>query len=88
MFKPDVKKQVVLKYRELFGKDAPEPEVTGGRMDPETARRNGWPSDTYLTRLIVEGTVVAQGRSRDWRKAYKLLKLDVERLFSEGVSLS
>ena len=76
MFKPDPKKQVALKFTELFGRDI-KATVTGGR------KADG----SYLTEVTVDGTVVATAQHRDWRKAYALLKAEVENLFSEGTSL-
>lgn len=76
MFKPDPKKQVVLKFAELFGREA-KPLVTGYR------KADG----SYLTEVTVDDVIVATASHRDWRKAYALLKVEVENLFIEGTSL-
>ncbi|NBO52682.1 MAG: hypothetical protein EBU83_04510 [bacterium] len=74
MFKPDVKKQVFLKFRELFGTKY-EPEIVGTRTSP---------SKLYYVTLRIGPTLVADALHRDWRKAYKLLKGEVEKLYVEG----
>ena len=78
MFKPNPKKQVELKFVELFGRDY-KVKVEGARAAGRTGR--------YSTHLIVNGETVASAMHADWRMAYKLLKLEVEKLFSEGVQL-
>lgn len=74
MFKPDVKKQVFLKFRELFGTKY-EPVIEGTRTSP---------SKLYYVTLRIGPTLVADALHRDWRKAYKLLKGEVEKLYVEG----
>ena len=87
MFKPNPKAQVVLKFVELFGRDH-KPVVSGVRLTPLQCKSHGFPRDTYFTELHVDGQVVAAARSIDWRKSYKLLKLEVEKLYADGVSLA
>lgn len=77
MFKPDVKKQVVLKFLELFGSDK-KPVVVGARTAP---------SGLYYVTLHIDNTLVADALHRDWRRAYKLLKGEVENLYVEGYVL-
>lgn len=72
MFKPNPKKQVELKFAELFGKTL-KPVVSGERV-----------GKYYVTVLTVDGQELATAKDRDWRMAYKLLKLEVEKLFVEG----
>ncbi|HAN16501.1 MAG TPA: hypothetical protein DCP73_13270 [Chloroflexi bacterium] len=88
MFKPNPKAQVELKFRELFGRDH-KPVVTGSRLTLEEARRRGVRCLTrdgiYFTELFVNGTQLATAAHADWRKAYKLLKLEVEKLFADGM---
>ena len=90
MFKPDHKKQVSLKFIELFGKDH-KVTVVGGRVSPEDCKRQGIRCTTrdgiYFTELFIDGHQVATAGHSDWRKAYKLLKLEVEKLYAEGVAL-
>lgn len=86
MFKPNPKAQVTLKFNELFGKEY-KPVVRGERLTDAVCKTRGYPRDTYVTELLVEGAVVATARSLDWRKAYKLLKIEVEKLYADGLSL-
>lgn len=85
MFKPNPKAQVVLKFQELFGR-ATKPIVKGERVRLYTARATGLPEGVYLATLTVAGYhgELARAYSRDWRKAYKLLKLEVEKLYADG----
>jgi hypothetical protein len=78
MFKPDPKKQVVLKFVELFGKDF-DLQVRG--------TRDTGPRSTYLTEVVVNDAVVAFARHRDWRTSYRLLKQEVEKLYTDGIAL-
>jgi hypothetical protein len=86
MFKPNPKAQVTLKFVELFGKEY-KPTVKGARLTAVECKSHGYPRDTYLTEIVVDGQTIATGRSIDWRKAYKLLKLEVEKLYADGLSL-
>jgi len=86
MFKPNPKAQVTLKFQELFGK-ATKHTVTGVRLSPLQCKAQGFPIDTYFTELRVGDTVLATARARDWRKAYKLLKLEVEKLYADGAPI-
>lgn len=87
MFKPNPKAQVELKFRELFGRDR-KPVVTGVRLTPDEARRRGLRCLTrdgvYFTQLTLDGRSLVTASHADWRKAYKLLKLEVEKLFADG----
>ena len=80
MFKPTAKAQVENKFRELFGKEIPF-KVSGQRVFV-----NGKPTH-YLSELIVEGNIAAEAKHSDWRKSYKLLQLEVEKLYADGLSL-
>lgn len=80
MFKPTAKAQVENKFKELFGKDI-QFQVTGQRLFT-----NGRPS-YFLSELVVDGNTVAAARNHDWRQSYKLLKLEVEKLYADGLAL-
>lgn len=80
-FKPDPKKQVSLKFLELFGTDHGPVEVRGTRI-------KGRFGGEYLTEISVGDAVVARARHRDWRRSYKLLALEVEKLYADGVALA
>lgn len=90
-FKPNPKAQVSLKFAELFGKEF-RPEVRGGRITQAKARELGYYCGTrdglFLAELLLEGEVIAAATHPDWRKAYKLLKLEVEKLYAEGTTLA
>jgi hypothetical protein len=90
MFKPNVKKQVELKFVELFGKDH-KPTVTGGRITQEECRKRGIRCLTrdgiYRTALTVDGEVLTSSDHREWRAAYKGLIREVEKLYADGLSL-
>ena len=90
MFKPDLKKQVELKFIELFGRDH-KVKVTGERLTPEQCAKKSLRCTTrdglYLATLNVDGEDVASSTHRAWRLSYKLLKIEVEKLFSEGTSM-
>lgn len=91
MFKPNPKAQVTLKFRELFGRDH-KPEVRGSRMTPAECKLHGVHCGTrdgiYYTELFVDGEQVARASHRDWRKAYKLLALEVEKLYADGTAFA
>ena len=90
-FKPNPKAQVGLKFTELFGKDY-KPEVRGTRLTKaectERGIRCGSRDGLFHAELVVEGEVLAEASHPDWRKAYKALVLEVEKLFAEGVALA
>jgi hypothetical protein len=86
MFKLNPKAQVVLKFQELFGRGI-KPTVTGERLSPLACKAHGFPTDSYWTELRVGPKVLATARHRDWRKAYKLLALEVEKLYADGATL-
>ena len=82
MFKSNPKAQVTDKFRELFGYDR-KIEVTGARVP----LREDSLYDTYEAKIFVEGVCVATTRNNDRRRAYKLLKIEVEKLYGDGVIL-
>lgn len=90
MFKPNPKKQVELKFIELFGRGH-KLEVHGIRVAPEDCARRGLRCTTrdglYFSELFVDGDSVASATDRDWRIAYKKLKIEVEKLYADGLSL-
>lgn len=77
MINPDPKTQVANKFNELFGDEIPF-EIVGRRST--SGRR-------YLTYVLVDGAVVATAEHADWRKSYKMLKIEVEKLYADGLSL-
>lgn len=85
MFKPNPKAQVSLTFDKLFGRGVSH-SVTGARLTPLQCKAHGYPRDTYLTELFVDGQLVATARNHDWRRAYKLLKAEVEKLYADGAT--
>lgn len=87
MFKPNPKKQVELKFVELFGRGH-KLEVHGARMTPEECRRHGYRCTTrdglYVSELFVDGELLATAMDRDWRLSYKKLKFEVEKIFADA----
>ena len=90
MFKVDVKTQVNNKFKELFGKTL-KPVVTGQRLSPHdcvaAGIKGGAYDGMYVTEVTLDGQLICTAQHRDWRKAYKLLKLEVENRFAEGKPL-
>jgi len=76
---------VINKFRELFGKEH-KCTVNGFRPSPLECKALGVPSGVYVVDLQVDGVQLCEARSRDWRKAYKLLKIEVEKLYADGQS--
>lgn len=77
MINSSPKTQVANKFNELFGEEIPF-EVVGQRA----ARGR-----CYLTQVVVDGAVVATAEHSDWRKSYKMLLIEVEKLYADGLSL-
>lgn len=81
-FKPNPKAQVQLKFAELFGSEH-SVEVRGSRIG-----RDGRPcSDQYLTQVVVDGNLVAYASHKNWRESYKMLLIEVEKLYADGLAL-
>jgi hypothetical protein len=76
MFKPNPKAMVSIIFNKLFGKEHKH-EVRGARV----------PSGFYIAELNVGDVTLARAQSRDWRKAYKLLQIEVEKLYADGAML-
>jgi hypothetical protein len=84
-FKPNPKAQAENKFYELFGSRL-DVELSGRRLTDAECKRDKCPRGTYLAELKVAGVLFAEGRSSDWRKAYKLVKLVVEQRWSEDAA--
>ena len=83
MFKMDPKTMVTHTFTKLFGREH-KPVITGVRTaHPVYGAKGG----SYRVELSVDGTVLCAAENRDWRKAYKLLKIAVESLYADGTSL-
>jgi len=70
------------KFLELFG-DKIAFEVTGHREHLDLVGSRGG----YKTQLVVDDNVVAEALDRDWRRSYKKLMFEIEKLYIEGIAL-
>ena len=73
------KLQVTNKFIELFG--------TGHDVEVRGTRVKGRFGGYFLAELCVDGNPVARSRERNWRIAYKILRLEVEKLWERGLRL-
>jgi hypothetical protein len=73
-FKPNPKQQVINKASRLFGKTS-KIEVTGSRTTPQS----------YHVECNVNGQFLASANHKNWRKAYNLLVIEVERAYENKV---
>ena len=83
-FKPNAKQLVTNKLTNLYGKTH-KFDVVGMRMTDEQAKELGVPRNRYYVKAFVDGVMVGETFHQDWRKAYKLLVVEVEKTWiSEG----
>jgi hypothetical protein len=75
---PSPRSQVLKTFSKLFGDDLEI--VVSGRRSP--GRRG-----SYVTEASVDGHVVARASHSDWRKSYKMLRIEVENAYYNGLSL-
>jgi hypothetical protein len=83
-FKPNPKQQVVDKAGRLFGREA-NVDVTGARQSPLDCKRMSLPTGSYYVECTVDGKLIATAHSKDWRKAYKLLVIEVEKAYEAAL---
>lgn len=83
-FKVNPKQRVVDKAKALFGRAA-RVNVTGKRLSPLECKGLGIPSGSYLVTCQVNGVEIAEANLRDWRKAYGLLVIEVEKAFERSL---
>jgi hypothetical protein len=83
-FKPNPKQLVVNKAHNLFGRDA-NVKVTGTRPSPLDCKRLGIPSGVYYVECFVGGRHLASAHTRNWRKAYNLLAIELEKVFEAAL---
>lgn len=87
-FKPTAKTLVLNAVKKFYGQEkVTKSKVNGDRLPTEECKRRGWPNGTFFAELVVDGNVVATARSCDWRKAYKMLALEVDKLYADGKDL-
>lgn len=79
------RRQVLTKFAELFGGDH-KPTVTGTRLTFEECLRRDMPAyiaeGLYWAELHVGGELIASAFDKDWRAAYRLLGVEVEKIYS------
>lgn len=92
-FKPNPKALVSNKAKALFGRET-KVVVTGARPTPLDAKQLGIPTGTYFVECHVDGKFIGSAHHRDWRKAYNLLVIEVEKahektlaVLSDGVKI-
>jgi asparagine N-glycosylation enzyme membrane subunit Stt3 len=78
------KERVIRKFEELFD-NKHEIDVIGHRFNGLEAKQANVPRGRFVTQLFVDGKSIASSGHSDWRKAYRLLEIEVEKLFTEGV---
>lgn len=81
LFKPNPKQKVIDKIKHLFGKDA-KIDLTGLRMDHKNKQQNTQIGHYYVE-CYVNDQKIASSSSKDWRKAYDLLAIELEKVFEE-----
>lgn len=83
-FKPNPKQLVLNKAKRLFGNDA-SVDVTGTRPSPLDCKRLSIPAGVYYVECIVNGECIATAKARDWRKAYNLLVVELEKAYENAL---
>lgn len=83
-FKPNPKQLVINKAKRLFGNDA-KVEVTGTRPSPLDCKRYGIPAGVYYVECFVNGDHIASAHTKNWRKAYNLLVVEVEKVYENAL---
>lgn len=86
-FKLNPKQQVVAKAKNLFGRDI-KVNVTGKRLSPLECKGLGIVSGSYLVTCSINGKEIADANLRDWRKAYGLLVIEVEKAYERSLHSS
>lgn len=83
-FKPNPKQLVINKAKRLFGEGA-KVEVTGTRPSPLDAKRMSLPQGVYYVECFVNEQLIATAHTKNWRKAYNLLTVAVEKAFEDAL---
>jgi len=81
-FKPNPKQLAFEKAKRLFGNDA-KVLIEGERPSPLACRSFGIPTGVYHVSCDVNEQHVASAHAKDWRKAYKLLVIEIEKAFEK-----
>lgn len=83
-FKPNPKQLVVNKAKSLFGRDA-KVVVTGTRLKADAAKELSLPNDSYFVQCHINGELRGTAHTKNWRKAYNLLVIEIEKAFEASL---
>lgn len=83
-FKPNPKQLASDKAHKLYGNGA-KVEVTGTRLSALDCKKHGIPAGSYYVECRVDGQCIATAHTKDWRKAYKLLVVEIEKAFEKSL---
>lgn len=79
-FKPNPKQLVFNKAKNLFGRDA-KVQITGTRPSPLDVKQLDIPKGCYYVECFINGNFIAKANDRNWRKAYNLLVIELEKAY-------
>ena len=79
-FKPNPKQLVVNKAKTLFGGNV-KIDITGTRMSPLECKQLEIPVGSYYVECFLDKKLIAVAQHGNWRKAYNLLTIEVEKYF-------
>lgn len=80
MFKTNPKQLVVNKCHQLYGKQV-KVLVQGRRPTHSECHESHVPTGTYAVGVSVNGMPIAAAHHHNWRRAYKLLTIEVEKTY-------
>ncbi len=83
-FKTNPKQLVVDKAKNLFGKQI-KVNVSGRRPDIAECKDMFVPVGTYFVICTVDSKQIATANAKNWRTAYKLLVIEVEKAFEKSL---
>lgn len=83
-FKPNPKQLVYNKVKALYGREC-SVVINGSRPSPLDAKKLTLPTGTYYVEVFVNGQFIACTHHSDWRKAYKLLVVEVEKAYEASL---
>lgn len=83
-FKPNPRQLVINKAKNLFGREA-KVRVTGTRPSPLDAKQLNIPAGVYYVECFVNGDFIAMAHTKNWRKAYNLLVIEIEKAYESAL---
>ncbi len=85
-FKPNPKQLVVNKASTLFGECGKlKVTITGTRPTSLDCVKYGIPVGSYHVECFVGGKFIASAHTKNWRKAYNLLVVEVEKAYENSL---